>query len=67
MGGIIDQGLQTLMKTYKVAGSMGGGGTEPLMQNAVKLPNGGTEGEAAGTANFKSSIRYVVLLLSLLF
>ncbi|MBC6112994.1 hypothetical protein ACFOG5_19295 [Pedobacter fastidiosus] len=40
MGGIIDQGFQTPKKTYKVAGSMGGG-TERLMPDAVKRPNGG--------------------------
>jgi len=43
MGGIIDQGLETLIRKYEVAGSMGGGGTKLLMPYAVKLPNAGTE------------------------
>ena len=34
MGGIIDHALETLIRNYEVAGSMGGGGTEPLMPNA---------------------------------
>ncbi|MFC3559485.1 hypothetical protein [Pedobacter jamesrossensis] len=35
--------MQTLKRIYEVAGSMGGGGTEQVMPNAVKLPNVGTE------------------------